>query len=168
MYKADILSSIEKTLIVLGISFGFTVVFFLCLKVSEKLSGKKIQQSALLCLIAFVFGMLALVTGVITGASRSAAVGDVLPAALGLIGAVALYVVTKTKTEIPVASTAVISFSALLLLGTVLGSYERVRSAAYQESLKYDFNRLKSQADIEFVINGYRRSRGLSPINFSE
>lgn len=168
MYGADILSSIEKTLIIFVISAGFTIIFFLFLKIAGYVSGKRIEQTVSLCLIAFVFGTLALVTGVITGASRSSAVGDVLPAVLGLIGAVALYVITKSKTKIPVASTAVTAFSILLLLGTILGSYERVRSEAYQESLKYDSNRLKIKAAIEFVINGYRRSRGLAPLKFSD
>lgn len=168
MYQTDIISSIEKSMIAIVISAGFTLLYFIFLKVVEQVLGKKISNTLQLCLTAFVFGLLALVTGIVTGASRSAAVGDVLPAALGFIGAVALYVITKTKSEIPIAMTAVVSFSALLLQGTVLGSYERVRSAAYQASLEYDFERLKTQADIEFVINGYRKSRGLEPITLSE
>ncbi|WP_299618153.1 hypothetical protein [uncultured Tateyamaria sp.] len=168
MYGTDITASLEKTLIIVAIAAGFVLVVFLFLKVVEAVSDQKQSQIPVLCLIAFVFGTLALVTGMITGASRNAAVGDVIPAALGLIGAVALYVVTKSPREVPLAATAVASFSILLLFGTVLGSYERVRSVAYQESLRYDFPRLKSQADIEFVINGYRRSRGLEPLDFSD
>ena len=95
MYGTDITASLEKTLIIVAIAAGFVLVVFLFLKVVEAVSDQKQSQIPVLCLIAFVFGTLARVTGMITGASRNAAVGDVIPAALGLIGAVALYVVTK-------------------------------------------------------------------------
>lgn len=168
MYLTDILASIEKSIVAIFLVAGFTVTYFAALLISEKILCKEIPQKHILCLTSFVFGLLAIVAGIVTGASRSAAVSDVLPAALGLIGAVALYVVTREKSDISIASSAVVAFSTMLLLGTVLGSYERVRSAAYQSSQQYDFERLKNQADIEFVINGYRRSRGLSSIELGK
>ena len=168
MYQTDIFSSLEKTLVVLGVCTVFSLVVFLFLKVVEGVGTKRIEGIGQLCLVAFVFGLLAAVTGIITAASRSSAVGDVLPAALGFIGAVALYVITKQKSEIPVAATAVTAFSAMLLFGTVLGSYERVRAVAYQSAQEYNFERLKTQADIEFVINSYRKSRGLDPISLAD
>ena len=167
MYGSDILAGIEKTLTVTALAAGFSLLVFFVLKATKAITGKEISNAFSLCLVAFVFGTLALVTGMITGASRSAAVGQILPAALGLIGAVALHVITKAEAEISVTATAVTAFSLLLLLGTVLGSYERVRAAAYQESQRYDLQRLKTQTDIEFVINGYRRSRGLEPVEFA-
>ncbi|MCE8419640.1 hypothetical protein LZ190_13100 [Rhodovulum sulfidophilum] len=167
MYLEDIIASLERALVVAAIAATFSIIVCLSISILAKIAGKATEGLPLLCLVAFVFGTLALVTGMITGASRTVAVGQVLPAALGLIGAVALYVITKSPSEAPIAATAVIAFSLLLLIGTVLGSYERIRFTAYQDAQRYQPQRLKTQADIEFAINGYRRSRGLGPINFS-
>lgn len=166
MHFSDIVASFEKTLIVVSISATFVLIYFFVLKFIEIYSQRPITNMGHLCITAFIFGLLAIVVGVITGASRSTSVGNVVPAALGLVGAVALYVVTREKANISIAATAVISFSTLLLLGTVLGSFERSRFVLYQSSLSYDFKNLKHQADLEFAINGYRRSRGLEPIAF--
>ncbi|WP_424927717.1 hypothetical protein [Amaricoccus tamworthensis] len=163
----DIISSLERGFVTALLAASFSFILFLILLIAAKITRKKIERLPLLCLVAFVFGLLALVTGMITGASRNVAVGQVLPASLSLIGAVALYVITKSEAEVPIAATAVIAFSIMLLIGTVIGSYERVRFAAYQDALRYQPSRLKTQADIEFAINGYRRSRGLGPIDFS-
>lgn len=168
MYLVDIIESIERAFITAGIAAAFSVIVCVFVFTVAKVSGREAKQLPLICLVAFVFGVLALVTGIITGASRSVTVGQVLPAALGLIGAIALYVITKSHSEAPIAASAVTAFSLLLLVGTVLGSYERVRYAAYEDAQRLQPSRLKTEADIEFAINGYRRSRGLGPIDLSK
>jgi hypothetical protein len=166
MHLSDIMAGLERGAIVFGLSFGLAALIFILGQWSRAALGKAVPNLLTLCVVAFVFGILALVTGLVTGASRSAAVGQVLPAALGLIGAVALFVVTKSPKDIPLAATAVAAFSVMLLVGTVLGSYERVRSVAYENAQRYDLKRLKTEADVEFFINGYRGSRGLAPLSF--
>lgn len=168
MHLSDILAGLERGAIVFGLTFGLATTIFILGQWSKVVLGRSIPNLGTICVVAFVFGILALVTGLVTGASRSAAVGQVLPAALGSIGAVALFVVTKAPKEIPLAATAVSAFSLMLLVGTVLGSYERVRSVAYEDAQRYDLKRLKTEADVEFFINGYRRSRGLTPLSFED
>lgn len=167
MYRSDISAAIDKSLAIIGLGLGFALLLFLVLTAVGVVTRRPIPQIPYLCLVAFIFGILALVIGLITAASRTAAVGDVLPAVLGFIGAVALYVITKSEKMIPVAATAVSSFS-ILLLGTVLGSYERARGTAYAESQRFDIRQLIAQANAELAVNGYRVQKGLKPINFSK
>ena len=115
MYWADLAAGAEKTAIAFGVLLAFVLLVFVALRLVAHVFSVIIQSIPLICGVTAVFGSLALVTGMITGASRSAAVGQVLPAALGLIGAVALFVLTKVKSESLVAGTAVISFSVMLL-----------------------------------------------------
>lgn len=168
MYRSDISAAIDKSLAIIGLGLGFALLLFLVLTAVGVVTRRPIPQIPYLCLVAFIFGILALVIGLITAASRTAAEGDVLPAVLGFIGAVALYVITKSEKMIPVAATAVSSFSILLLLGTVLGSYERARGTAYAESQRFDIRQLIAQANAELAVNGYRVQKGLKPINFSK
>ncbi|MBI1170675.1 hypothetical protein GC209_04675 [bacterium] len=168
MEQSDVLAALQMTIVVTGLAAGFAVLVFLLVTSYAALSGARVERIPFLCLVAFLFGTLALVTGMLTGASRTAAVGDVLPAGLGFIGAVALYVFTKPKRDLSVAAVAVVSFSILLFLGTVMGSYERARAVTFEESQKYDRDRLIYQANIEAVVNGYRKHRGLPPIDFSK
>lgn len=168
MYAEDILTSVEKAFVVVLIASAWAALISGALSLQTRFSGIEMPNKLVLCAVSLVFGGLALVMGLITGASRSAAVGDVIPAALAFIGGVALYVITQAKSERATALVAVVSFSVLLMLGVVLGSFERLRSVAYQEALKYDLQTLKAQADAEFAINGYRRSRGLPEISLSE
>ena len=164
MFRADIFSSIEKTLIVLLIAMSSVVAFFLVAKLFEAITGKKIETLGALVAVWGVFTVLGMVIGLITAASRVSAVGDVMPAALGLIGAVALFAVTKSPKDLPMVSAAVVSFSILLFLGTVLGSHERLRADLYAEAQKYNVERQIARAEVEFIVNAYRRSRGLEPL----
>jgi hypothetical protein len=168
MYQSDVLVGLEKTLIIVGLATGYSAIVFLVLTSLGTLTGKAVARIPLLCLVAFIFGTLALSTGMITASSREAAVGDVLPAALGLIGAVALYVFTKVEREAPLAATAVASFAILLLLGTLIGSYERARAVDYLANHRFDKKQLIDEANLELLVNGYRAHIGLQPLDFSK
>lgn len=166
MYLIDILNGLAK----LGIGIGLAAIWAGLIGAVALLSGRirreRVQRLGAICVVAFVFGLLALVAGIVTGSSRVAAVGQVLPAALSLIGGVALFLFSRAPGEMPILASAVASFAALLLLGIVLGSFERMRAEAYAEAQRYDMARLRAQADVEFFINGYRASRGLAPLTF--
>ncbi|MBP0483849.1 hypothetical protein [Sagittula salina] len=167
MHWVDLIAAAEKTGIVLLASSILPVAVLIGAGLANRREKPDRLPTGQLAMVALVFGCLACVTGLIAGASRTAVTGQVLPAALGLIGAVALYTVIQKEASLPVAGCAVLAFSLMLAFGTVLGSYERARSQAFAEAQRYDMGILKTQADIEAVINGYRRARALPVLDFS-
>ena len=105
------------------------------------------------------------------GASRVGVVANVLPASLTFIGGLALWIIARetkdgtpvTPAQIVVIGPAVISFMVMLFFGTVLGSYERNR-AEFQATLdRIDPDRLRHEAEVEFIVNAYRSALCLPP-----
>ena len=115
------------------------------------------------CAIALVFGTLAIVTGFLTTTSRQSAISDVIPAVLTLIGGLALYIIDKGYEKFYVTGIAVFSFSTMLFVGGAMGSLERQKGEAQSKSPAL----LKREADVEFAINAYRKSLGLSPLTLN-
>ncbi|MEO1537172.1 MAG: hypothetical protein AAFR73_05520 [Pseudomonadota bacterium] len=169
MHLVDILSSAEKVGVAVLISSVLPFVFLIVTAVINSTRGKdeSIQVWPILA-ASFVFGLFAFVFALTMSASRTGAVGQVLPAALAFIGGVALWVVTKKEGEPWVVFSSIVSFSALFLMGTVLGSYERQRAMRQSELSHYDLATLKSIADAEWAINIYRKSKGLEPVTLSK
>jgi hypothetical protein len=74
----------------------------------------------------FALSLLGIVTGQITGLSRSGAVGDVLPAVLGLLGGLTLYLIgTKGRALQSVVAAGVIGLTLNLIVGIYWGSHSR-------------------------------------------
>ena len=77
------------------------------------------------CLPVAAFVSLGLTTGYLTGLSRAAAVGTVLPAVLSLLGAIAVILVSQSAAKARLVSLLILVFSVGLLLGTTWGSSAR-------------------------------------------
>lgn len=164
MFRSDLLQAAEKTatgmLVAVAFAAAMTVALFLFRKValSERRAG---ETEAAFFGVVFVFGFLAFTIGLVMAASRASAVGQVAPAILSFIGAVAMYLVASDRGRPVLIGGAVLSFAAMLLFGTVLGSYERERARIQASEATLDLRRLQREADAELVINAYRKARGL-------
>lgn len=71
------------------------------------------------------FSLLGLVTGLLAGFSREAAMGAVLPAVLSLVGALAIYLVGVEKADQALVGVCVIALSLDLLVGSIWGAVLR-------------------------------------------
>ncbi len=163
MYWNDIAIALEKTGIVLLAATVYALAVLALAAAVGRVRWRPVPRLGSVVGAGFVFALLGIVMGMTMSASRTPAVGNVLPGALTFIGAVALFAVTREKADPPVVLSAVAGFAALFFLGTVLGAFERERALATAELRKWDVNRLTMEADVEFFIEGYRRARGLSP-----
>jgi len=77
--------------------------------------------------VVFALSLLGIVTGQITGLSRSSAVGDVLPAILAFLGGMTLYVVgSKGKALQNAVAMSVIGLTMNLVVGVYWGSHSRM------------------------------------------
>jgi len=103
--------------------------------------------------VVFSLSLLGIVTGQITGFSRESAVGTVLPAVLGLLGGVMVYLVgTKGKRlQLPVVMS-VIGLTLNLLVGTYWGAYLRGSpgALAYQALAKEN---ARYTAELQKLLN---------------
>jgi hypothetical protein len=100
------------------------------------------------------FGIIGVTSGYLTGLSRVGAVSALVPAALTLVGGVAVYLFGKGGKPALLAAFAVVDFSVLMLVGTLIGARER---DVTENSLDDKIFKLKQ----EFVIHQYRQSWGL-------
>jgi hypothetical protein len=79
--------------------------------------------------VVFALSLIGVVTGQITGLSRVAAVGTVMPAVLGLLGGVMLYLIgTKGERLQATVVMAVIGLTSNLLIGVYWGATSRALS----------------------------------------
>jgi uncharacterized membrane protein YeaQ/YmgE (transglycosylase-associated protein family) len=89
--------------------------------------------------VVIAFALLGIVAGFLAGFSRAPAMGTVLPAALSLVGALAIFLVGANKdVNQNLVAAAVIALSFSLLLGTLAGAVSRQeheRSATSIENL---------------------------------
>ena len=111
-----------------------------------------------LVLVLAAFSMLGLVTGYLTGFSRSPAVGAVLPAVLSLVGGMAIFMMGKDAANRMIVSLSVLIFSISLVIGTGWGSTMRQTAEDYATSEAV----LKQRALIEVEIRDFREALGLS------
>lgn len=108
--------------------------------------------------ILLSFSLLGLVTGLLAGLSREAAMGAVLPAVLSLVGGLAIYLVGSEKVDQGLVGVCIIALSLDLLVGTIWGSdlrdvYEREAKSAVAQ---------KRNALTEVEVRDFRRDLGLS------
>jgi hypothetical protein len=159
----DIIDSLVLTgfLLVLSIVlFIFGYLFSLILAIISKTEPRRktILYKALLAGIPF--GFVGIVSGFMTGSSRSDSVSALTPAILTFVGLFAVYFIGKNWLKNIVASFSVFIFSANLLVGIFLGTSSRER---YAESIS-SVQRQKQLAEEEFAIRRYRVNLGLPPV----
>ena len=111
---------------------------FATLVTSGLVFGKIVRrdEAKLAVIVVGAMALLGIVTGQLTGQSREPAVGAVLPAVLGLIGGVTVYLfaMKEPKTQVLV-GLAVVAFSINMLVGTFWGAKLRADFNAYQANL---------------------------------
>ena len=112
-----------------------------------------------LVLLLAAFSMLGLVTGYLTGFSRSPAVGTVLPAVLSLVAGLAVFLMGKDAASRTVVSLSVLIFSISLVLGTSWGALLRQTADDYAMSEPV----LKQRALVEIEVREFREALGLPP-----
>lgn len=112
-----------------------------------------------LALLLAAFSALGLVTGYLTGFSRSPAVGAVLPAVLSLVAGLAVFLLGKDVGSRAIVSLSVLIFSIGLLLGAGWGSVMRQTAEDYAICEQV----LKQRALVEAEVMEFRESLGLPP-----
>lgn len=121
--------------------------------------------------VSLSFGLLAYASGFLTGFSRVAVVGNLLPAALGLIGGLGVYLFGRGEdgnSGNPIAvGTAVAAFSGGLILGFMMGTQDRLDAELAAFNRAFDIDLQFEQAARESLINTRRVNLGLEPIEFS-
>lgn len=116
-----------------------------------------------LFVIAAPFAIVGIVSGFLTGASRSAAVSATVPAVLTLFGGMVAYLLTQGMKIAMLAGLAVSAFSCALLLGAIVGSLERQAVDAIQSSVAQGYR----EAERELAIETYRKNLGLPSLKAS-
>jgi hypothetical protein len=96
------------------------------------------------------FSIIGMTSGYLTGLSRVGAISALVPAALTLVGGVAVYLFGKGGKPALLAAFAVVDFSVLMLVGALIGAREREDP---EDVLNYKILKLKQ----EFVIHQYRQ-----------
>lgn len=116
---------------------------------------KEAKGDLLMTLTAF--SMLGLVTGYLTGFSRTPAVGAVLPAVLSLVAGLAVFMLGKDSAIRAIVSLSILIFSTSLVLGTTWGASLRQEWEEYPLTLDAQ----KAQALMEVQVREFRQALGL-------
>jgi hypothetical protein len=117
--------------------------------------SKESRESSFLVLLAF--SMLGVVTGFLTGISRTAAVGLVLPAILSLVGGLGIFLIGTDPARRIIVSLSVFAFSVNLLVGSNCGAITRTIA----EEQTFGSNYLRKKALIEVQVREFRKALGL-------
>jgi uncharacterized membrane protein len=126
--------------------------------------GSTVNASWLMNLGIFAgvpFGIIGMTNGYLTALSRVSAISALVPAALTLVSAVAVYLVGKGGKTALLASFAVINFSTMMIVGGLIGGRERVETEQAINSLAAKYK----QSDDELALRQYRYRLGLDPVS---
>jgi hypothetical protein len=107
----------------------------------------------------FAISMLGAVTGLMSGLSRAPAMGAILPAVLGLVGGVTVYLVGRDIGDRLLVSLAIIALTFTLFIGGGWGASLRQASEDFRSSEQ----ELKRAALVERNVQRFREKLGLSP-----
>ena len=133
------------------------------IRYTTRLPGNTVKVYWLMKLGIFVgvpFGIVGIVSGYMTGSSRVGAISNLVPAALTLIGAVAAYLFTKGGKSAIMSAFAVVNFSILMLIGVLIGGYERLQNERIESSLEEQENELYK----ELLLQHERHGLGLDDV----
>jgi hypothetical protein len=101
--------------------------------------------------VAMPVSFAGIVTGFLTGLSRSPVIVAVVPALLTLVGLVVVYLAGEGKSRAMIAGVALFLFAADVLVGSVLGSASRARHDELMASVAVQ----KLRAEQEFAVRLY-------------
>ena len=116
-----------------------------------------------IALMLAAFSMLGVVTGYLTGFSRSPAIGAVLPAVLSLVAGLAVFLMGRDASSRTIVALCVLIFSIGLPLGTGWGALMRDTAEDYAMSEQV----LKQRALVEAEVREFREALGL-PSHFEQ
>lgn len=105
------------------------------------------------------FSIIGMTSGYLTGLSRVGAISALVPAGLTLVGGVAVYLFGKGGKPALLAAFAVVDFSVLMMVGTLIGGRERVAT----EQAENSYERKLKEIQLEFALHRARQSLGLPP-----
>jgi hypothetical protein len=105
------------------------------------------------------FGIIGVSSGYLTGLSRVGAISSLVPAGLTLLGAVATYLFGKGGKAAVLAAFAIVNFSVMTMVGTLIGGREREQAARIVNSYEYKRARIIEEG----LLAKVRRSWGLPP-----
>jgi hypothetical protein len=156
-------TSLLDTLII--VSIAIVVACFVAalggfVRYATRLPGNTTAVYWLMKLGMFVgvpFGIVGMISGYLTGSSRVSAISAIVPAALTLVGGVAVYLFTKGGKSAVMAAFAVVNFSVMILIGVSIGARHRVQAEDYEKSYDYRVRDLET----EFRLQQYRHGLGL-------
>ncbi|MGD9851837.1 MAG: hypothetical protein AB7T38_11260 [Nitrospirales bacterium] len=135
------------------------------------LGEKNTPQRKDLFLVLLAFAMLGIVTGYLTGFSRTPAIGAVVPAVLSLMGGLVVFLIGKNVESRSMICWAIFVFSFTLLVGSGWGAVMRgvhdnelMRQKSNLDEFLKSEDYLKKQAFIESQVNEFRNNLGLPPL----
>lgn len=123
----------------LSLIIGITS-YFICYRRTDRID---------ITLIAVAFSTLGLVSGYLTSLSRQPAIGDLMPAALSLIGALSIYMIGNKQESRVAVSVGVVVFSCCLLVGANWGAVTRAESEHYLKSKDYRMQQILLEKEID-------------------
>lgn len=132
MFEA-LVTALPAVLIVLIIASGSAFLVFAAALTFQRFTN---AQAAFVAMLLFCLGLVGAAAGFSGGFSRSAVVGDIIPAILGLIGGVVLYIfgVAQNKTLLP--AFGVVSLICALIVGYSTGANFRGQTERRDASIE--------------------------------
>lgn len=130
------------------------------IRYTTRAPGSSVSVSWLIRLGIFAgvpFSIIGMTSGYLTGLSRVSAVSALVPAALTLVGGVAVYLFGKGGKTAVLAAFSVINFSAMMMVGGLIGGRERVAAEQAENSLDAKIR----LSDEEAALRRHRFNLGL-------
>lgn len=143
------------SVIIFSFFYSILAIYLWFLRYISSSRRRRVVLSGLMA--GLPLGFTGMVSGFLTGSSRSPAVSALVPAILTFIGLIVVYMLGKGHLRAAIAGFAVFIFSVNLLIGTVLGSASRDRHE--EEVASARVRELK--ADQEFKVRLYCKGLGL-------
>jgi len=152
----DTMLLIFIAIIISGIVSSVLAMFLMVTKPNSRV-GVRLSLIRISWFSGLPFAIVGIVAGYMTGLSRQAAVGALVPAALTLIGGVGVYLYGKSRKSALISTFTILNFTILLLFGVMLGAHERQMSEEQMKSIEYK----KRMIEEEFLIERYKKGLGI-------
>ena len=126
----------------------------------SRFGNRSVQQLGVTggILVSIPVVLIAYVAGYLTAVNGSAAVGNLMPAVLALIGGFNVYLFGAKIHNRPMSIYAIFLFAIILLYGIIEGGYARDQSTSATREAQ-----MKKISDLELSIRTYRQNLGLPP-----
>jgi hypothetical protein len=137
-----------------GVAFGL----------AARLGRKNVGPSLISCvLVSIPVVMVAYIGGYMAGVAGSAAIGNLLPAVLALIGAFNVYLFGARTRNRPMSIYAIFLFAIILFYGINEGLYVNREGPYTEDYLATRADHMRKISNFELEIKNYRSNLGLQP-----